>query len=225
MGQFCLTGVHYHFLASLKTPEKYEETVGLFSWLDSEFPRMHWFKGDQLADFWDELGAITDISQESYQWGEKLEWAGSTTLDQTILIWLATDEVQVTECYVDGISISFEQRRQRVFVVLPDLDDGNHSLMAMLSREREADGESNEYQVVLNSMNKLTIFNIPKDAISLDIEIYDIMGRRIKYLSNTNSLLPDKQIHISLPELANGTYIVSIQREGLYINRRITVVR
>ena len=147
-------------------------------------------------------------------------------MDQSVpKILTAYTESRVTEFLLDGISVKWEHRGQRAFVVLPSLGDGEHSLMTLIGSKEEKEAVQKHYEILVKSGNILIIQNIPLTSIPLKVEIFDINGRRIRHWSNIELFPPNESLHLSLPELPAGMYIINIKREKESISRRITIVR
>ena len=97
--------------------------------------------------------------------------------------------------------------------------------MTLIGSKEEKEAVQKHYEILVKSGNILIIQNIPLTSIPLKVEIFDINGRRIRHWSNIELFPPNESLHLSLPELPAGMYIINIKREKESISRRITIVR
>ena len=108
--------------------------------------------------------------------------------------------------------------------MLPSLNDGEHSLMALIGSKEAKKFVQKNYEIVMNSRNILSIQNIPLTSIPLKVDIFDITGRRIRQWSELNIFPPEESLHLLLPNLPAGVYLVNIKRESQIIRRQFIVL-
>lgn len=84
---------------------------------------------------------------------------------------------------------------------LPRLQYGAHSLMAIIDSEQDIQIENRDYEIKIDPGNILTIQNVPLTSIPMEIDIFDISGRRVIRWPNKDVLPPNESLHLSLYEV------------------------
>jgi hypothetical protein len=211
MGYFCLTGIHLHAMGN-PAPGYRKSAIQLFGWLETNYPYLHWFKGNQLAEFWDELGSISNIEQTGFGNEITLNWDGANSQDQTVIVHLNDSELSPVSCYVDGIITELEQRNSRIFIKLPELQIGHHELTLSL----DSDNNSTPPRQTHRDFAKfnggfLSIYKFFDNPVLLQISLYDVLGRKV--MSFDDILAEKGENHLSLPvsKLPAGVVFVKVE--------------
>ena len=220
LGNFALLGVHYHLFATLKVPGHRETTISLFNWLESSYPELYWFKGDELGEFWDELSSIRGIKQTGYRDRIILSWEGGTTLGETVMIILNDIKWKPFKCFIDGSFVDWDHRGQRIFIQLPDLDDGTHTLDIIMDKVWESGfEETSDWKVSIHSPNKIAISNLFENEGLFSVSIFNVLGKEVHSFQDIPFSLGRRTIYLPVGDMANGAYFVRIASG----NREFTV--
>ena len=224
MGFFALMGTHYHFFGSLNEPGEREKVISFLDWLEGDYPYLHWFKGDELALFWDELGGISDIRQQNYNNFVSVSWSGSSVYGETVIILLQDATKEPAYCYVDDIATEWEKRDDRIFVRLPQLNAGEHTLEVHLTQTSGPVRLKDDWDIRFNKSNSLHIQHLFIDPTKLEVKLFDITGRH--FFSGEASVGSGNQIcTFQIPSIPSGSVIVRIYDSNEYITEKVVMLR
>jgi len=224
-GMFSMMGAHYYFFGSLKEPGAREVTIDLLNWLETDYPYLWWFKGDELACFWDELGAIRSVVQSSYNNYVRLDWEGASTLNETVMILLEDEKREPFACRIDGQYADFEKRKDRVFICLPNLDSGSHNLELYLKHKNASLRNEGEWNLRFSSANTLVVEHLFKESKPLNLYIYDAMGRLITSRHNINVSIGTTNVFFDVSSIPSGSMIVKIKYNNETVVRTLILTK
>jgi len=216
--------VHFHFLGA-RTEGYYETALNLFAWLEYDYPYLHWFLGDELADYWDELSTVRNVHQTGSKRNLQFCWDGANTTHQTLLVMLASDSLNPVECVVDGIPVDAEKRGRRVFVQLPVLPEGSHQMNMRLSYTNAPSAElSSDYLVEYQSNRGMRLKHFFAETSTINFEVFDVTGRKL--FSSGDMLIGQGTVDVHLPldrTLAAGNYFLRINSNERTVVKRMIV--
>lgn len=215
-GMFALIGAHYHLFGYVASPEAIQRARNLFAGLEGRYPDLHWFKGEEIANFWDELDQIHDIRQVSFTDPVAVSWEGASTLGETIILY--QDEAAPVRVTIDGTPAATKVRNGRTFITLPALGSGKHQLTAVSATPGQPPVDDTRWTLVPEGGNAYRIGRIVGFEAEVSVNFADAMGRYIGVARNYRLGRGDQRIAITLPPTASGAYFVVIEESGSIVS-------
>jgi hypothetical protein len=224
-GCFALLGAHCYEFGSLSKTGDREDAIMFLNWLETDYPYLHWFIGEELAEFWDELAEIKEIQQVGYNNNIGLTWEGKTTKDETIIIFLRDERSFPVNCFIDDIAVDWEKRSNRLFVRSPELGDGLHKMEITLNKEIKNQAYFQDWHVGISNGNLLEIEHLFEEDQTLDVTVYDTMGRRVHTFENQNIVRGSRKLMLNMPEMPSGPMIIKISIGQDEVVRKMVFVK
>jgi hypothetical protein len=230
-GKHGLLGGHpIAMLAGGTLPEAYARLDSICTSLETEYDNFGWLFPIEYGDFLEECYGITWNGITSSPGQLTVSFTGQATSGQTMVL-LLPDGSFVEEVLVDNEPIGWELRSNwRLFVILPVLSGGEHTLHASwtitgIEEEEEEEG----IQPVLTITNPVTT-NLIVRASGLTssspfvLSIFDLSGRlvlrRARLTDNMGGLYESFEMNSqSGAPLPGGLYVVNLQAGSTNISR------
>ncbi len=234
-GKHGLIGGHpYVMFAGGTSPEAYARIDSICSSLETEYDNFGWLFPIEYGDFLEECYGITWNGIASSPGQLTVSFTGQATSGQTIVLFLQDGSI-VEDILLDNEPVSWELRsNQRLFVILPVLSGGEHTLNVFLTITGiEAEGDEG-IQPVLSIANPVSV-NLIVMASGLSssspfvLSIFDLSGRlvhRRTELTDSMGRLDesfDLKSQSSVP-LPGGLYIVNLKAGQTTISRSFVLL-
>jgi hypothetical protein len=231
-GELVLSGGHPLAVFPLNNPAQFEIVNGVFQQMETQFPYMRYFFPEEFADFCEESRRWWDVETHSTPSSLTFTFYGSARHGQTIVALLPDSGGVISAAFVDSQTIPFYTRGNRIFVPLPDLPEGYHTVsLATVIGVQPSDTDAHLPQRIAfgmpfpNPCNAWLILpvDLPK-ATEVQYQLFDALGRTAARGSQS---FPGGRQRLSLQvdALPSGKYFYRVQAEDLQSTGGVTILK
>ncbi len=231
-GELVLSGGHPLAVFPLNNQAQFEIVNGVFQQMESLFPDMQYFFPEEFADFCEESRRWWDVEAHSTPSSLSFTFYGAATYGQTIVAFLPDSSHVIASAFVDALPTEYTVRGNRIFIPLPDLTEGYHtvSLTTVLGIPPTSSRMHLPESVVFgmpfpNPCNAWLIvpMDLPK-ASEVHYQLFDALGRMA---ARGTRFFPGgrQKLSLQVDALPSGAYFFRIQAEDLQSAGGVTILK
>lgn len=182
-GEFVLTAGHPWAWYDRGADSAYEQIDQIFTTAEQDFPYLGYLFPDEFGDFMDELRDIHNINT-TYMWcfGLLLSFTGTTSKGEALVVEFDPNSYQLDgDIWMDGKKLqSVDIRGSRIFITLPQSEEGLHTVMIPLI-EGNLDFPEEEFGCFPNpASNKVHILFLAVPGQTVNLIIYNTLGQIVR---------------------------------------------
>jgi len=231
-GELVLGGGHPLTTFPLTNPQQYEIINDIFYQLEATFPYMKYYFPDDFGDFCEESRQWWDVEYVDGASALEYNFYGAAKENQTIVAELSDIGSAILPPVVDYQPVDYEIRGDRIFIELPELELGYHSvaLEKGIGVKRTGANTALPDKIHLgapypNPCNAWITFPLElPTAAEIQYSLTDILGRIV----NDGTIWRNsgyRRISLNLNDLASGIYFYQIRAANVVQKGKITLLK
>jgi hypothetical protein len=229
-GDLILGGAHPTGTFQPANPAHWDVVSGVFTDIENEFPYMQYFFAEEFADFCEESRTWWDVEFIDTDSSIELNFYGSAQYGQTAVATLANGSGVIFPPTVDFQPVDYEVRDNRVFIELPELDLGYHSVVLTKGVGINPGPQQLPETIHLgtpypNPCNAWITFPMDLPSVTeVDYTITDVLGRTILN-GKANQGSGQRRLSLHLDDLPSGVYLYRLKARDVVKDGKFTLLK